>query len=129
MGKVVKLVHLLLYELPPDRSYRVVFMRRNLQEVLASQKRMLVRQGKPGAQMSDSQLKKTFEDQVNKALRWVREQPNFQVMEVVYDELVADPVGHAAKINQFLGGELDEPAMAGAVDPNLYRNRVAKSTK
>lgn len=123
-GKVVKMVHLLLYDLPSERQYRVIFMRRNLQEVLASQKRMLVRQGKSGAQMSDSQLMKAFEDQVSKVLRWVREQPNFQLMEVVYHELVADPATHAHAVNQFLDGGLDETAMAQAVDPSLYRNRA-----
>lgn len=123
-GKVVKLVHSLLYDLPAERRYRVVFMRRNAQEVLASQKRMLDRQGKRGAQMPDEQLMRTFEEQVNKVLRWAREQPHFSVLEVVYHELVADPASHARVINQFLGGGLDETAMMKAVDPGLYRNRA-----
>src|SRR5262245_3326165 len=55
-GKAVKMVHLLLYDLPQDRQYQVVFMRRDLREVLASQKRMLVRQQKAGAKLSDEQV-------------------------------------------------------------------------
>src|SRR5687767_12088310 len=73
-GKVVKMVHLLLYDLPLDRPYRVVFMRRNLDEVLASQRKMLERQGKQGAQIPEAQLRKVFEDQVKKVTTWMATQ-------------------------------------------------------
>jgi hypothetical protein len=124
-GKVVKMVHLLLYDLPPDRPYRVVFMRRNLDEVLASQRKMLERQGKQGAQISEAQLRKVFDDQVKKVTAWMGTQPNVKAIEVVYHELVDDPTSHAMRLNEFLGGSLNVGAMAGAVDPKLYRNRRA----
>jgi len=122
-GRVVKMVHLLLYDLPQDRPYRVVFMRRNLDEVLASQRKMLTRQGKAGAQLPEEQLRKVFEDQVRKVTSWLTTQPNVKSIEVTYHELIADPRGHAARLNEFLGGGLDVEAMVGAVDPALYRNR------
>jgi LPS sulfotransferase NodH len=122
-GKVVKMVHLLLFDLPPDRPYRIVFMRRNLEEVLASQRKMLERQGKKGAQIPDEQLRKVFQDQVNKVISWIATRSNMKAMEVVYHELVADPRSHAARLNEFLGGELNVDAMVNAVDPSLYRNR------
>jgi LPS sulfotransferase NodH len=122
-GKVVKMVHLLLYDLPQDRPYRVVFMRRNLDEVLASQRKMLARQGKAGAQIPEDQLRKVFEDQVQRVTSWIKSQPNMKSIEVTYHELIADPRGHAARLNDFLGGELNLDAMVAAVDPNLYRNR------
>jgi hypothetical protein len=124
-GKAVKLVHLLLYELPLHQNCRIIFMRRDLQEVLASQKRMLVRQGKQGAQLSDEQMSQAFDDQVGKVLNWVRLQPNFTLLEVHYRDLVTDPTTQARRINEFLGGGLNEPAMIAAVDPSLYRNRSA----
>src|SRR5450432_3057856 len=43
VGKAVKIIHLLLYDLPPNRNYRVIFMRRNIEEVLISQRKMLQR--------------------------------------------------------------------------------------
>lgn len=122
-GRAVKMVHLLLYDLPQDRPYRVVFMRRNLDEVLASQRKMLTRQGKAGAQLPKEQLRKIFEDQVRKVTSWLTTQPNVKSIEVTYHELIADPRGHAARLNEFLGGGLDVDAMVGAVDPALYRNR------
>ena len=122
-GRAVKMVHLLLYDLPQDRPYRVVFMRRNLDEVLASQRKMLTRQGKAGAQLPEEQLRKVFKDQVRKVTSWLTTQPNVKSIEVTYHELIADPRGHAARLNEFLGGGLDVDAMVGAVDPALYRNR------
>ena len=122
-GKVVKMVHMLLLDLPPEYTYRVVFMRRDLEEVLASQKTMLKRQGKTGAALADAQLMKIFNDQVEKVLKWTAERPNFRVLQVNYRDLISDPTSQASQINEFLGGTLDEPAMAAAVDPKLYRNR------
>jgi hypothetical protein len=123
VGKAVKMVHMLLYDLPPEYSYRVLFMRRNLEEVVASQRVMLQRQQKQGAAIPDAQLIRIFDDQVAKVLKWLDAQPNFRPIQVVYPELIADPRGNAQKISEFLGGGLDIDAMSAAVDPKLYRNR------
>ena len=40
-GRAVKLVSALLFDLPPERRYRVIFMTRDLDEVLASQRDLL----------------------------------------------------------------------------------------
>src|SRR5262249_30630691 len=40
-GKAVKMVSQLLYHLPPGETYRVLFLERDLEEVLASQEKML----------------------------------------------------------------------------------------
>ena len=122
-GRVVKLVHLLLYDLPDAHSYRVVFMRRDLSEVVRSQAVMLERRGTEGADLSADQLIKAFEGQLDKVQKWLGERPNFEVLYVNYNELVADPGPAAAAINGFLGGGLDESAMLAAVDPSLYRQR------
>jgi Sulfotransferase family len=124
-GKAVKMVHLLLLDLPTDRDYRVIFMRRRLEEVLASQRKMLTRSGKPGASVPDQVLMKTFEQQVAKVMQWLAQQPTFRTHEVWYHELIANPAPGARAINTFLGGVLDERAMCAAIDPGLYRNRSA----
>jgi hypothetical protein len=124
-GKVVKMVHLLLYDLPTDREYRVVFTRRNLQEVLASQRKMLQRQGKAGAAMNDEQLIKVFDGQLQKLFAWLPTQTHLRVLEVAYNDVMTDARPVVRRINEFLGGHLDEPAMLAAVDPSLYRNRAS----
>jgi hypothetical protein len=122
-GKAVKMVHLLLPHLPSDRLYRVIFMRRNLDQVIASQRTMLQRQGRRGADLAGEQLKALFAQQVENVLRGVRERGEMKVLEVRYEELIAEPLAGARMVAGFLGQSLDERAMAAAVDPALYRNR------
>ena len=122
-GKVVKMVYRLLYDLPPDYEYRVVFMRRNIDEVLASQKKMLERSGQENGPMDDSQMAELFTAEVEKVLQWLAIQKHFSVREANYNQLLQDPRSHVKKINRFLGGKLDAQAMVQVIDPTLYRNR------
>lgn len=122
-GKVVKMVHLLLLDLPPGNEYRVVFLRRNLDEVLSSQKKMLARSGRAGAALNDAQMKTIYAQQIDKVLGWMRTQPHIQFIEINYRDLIDHPREQAQKINAFLGGTLDESKMSSAIDPTLYRNR------
>lgn len=122
-GKVVKMVYRLLYDLPPDRDYRVVFMRRNLDEVLASQNVMLARQGKAGGQLSDEKFKGLFRAELNKVYDWLAAQPNFRVLYVDYNEVLRDARPAVAAIDAFFGGGMDTAAMLEVVEPSLYRQR------
>ncbi len=129
-GKAVKIIHLLLPELAAAdaglrEEYRVVMMRRPVEEVVASQRAMLARQGKPAAAVPDAQLGKLFIDQLERVERLLAGRPEFQVCTVQYPMLVADPAAELARVNAFLGGGLDEAAMARAVDPTLYREKRA----
>ena len=101
----------------------MLMMRRPIGEIVASQRTMLARQGKAGAAVPDAQLEKLFLDQLTRVERWLENRPGFRVLTVHYPELVAEPARVAAAVNAFLGGALDEPAMARAVDPALYRER------
>jgi hypothetical protein len=123
-GKAVKMISQLVYDLPASERYRVVLMQRDLDEILSSQEKMLARLGRPI--MPREKLKSAFENQIARFDEWIGRQPNMAVLRVGYAALVADPAGEAAKVNQFLGGTLDTHAMAAAVDPALYRNRMGK---
>lgn len=123
-GKVVKVISALLEYLPPDYQYKVVFMRRNMDEILASQKKMLERRGEPTDRVSDEDLTRLFAKHLQKVETWMRAQPNFAVFYADYNDMLANPEPFVRQINQFLGGGLDEAKMATVVDPNLYRNRA-----
>jgi LPS sulfotransferase NodH len=123
-GRVVKMVHVLLYDLPRDRSYRVLFMRRDLREVVRSQAVMLERRGTDGANLTDEQLVSAYESQLAKIESWLADQPGFEVLYVSYNDLMADPARAAAEVNRFLGGSLNEEQMLSHVDPDLYRQRA-----
>jgi hypothetical protein len=122
-GKAVKMVYLLLLDLPPDVEYRVLFMRRNIDEVLASQAAMLRRLGK-SAPLDDARMAALFHDGLAKFDAWVKDRPNFHLLDVSYNALVTDAAPIAAEVDQFLGGGLDVDAMTRVVDPSLYRNRA-----
>ena len=122
-GKAVKMVYLLVYDLPPGIEYRVLVMHRNIDEVLTSQRVMLERLGKTST-IADEKMAALFRNHLVKFAAWVKERPNIQVMDVNYNEMVADPAPIAAEIDRFLGGGLDIEAMARAVEPSLYRNRA-----
>ena len=123
-GKAVKMVYKLLYDLPPDRPYSVIFMQRALKEVVASQTRMLARLGQAPAGPSDEHtLVGTFAAEVAGVRAWLRERSCFRVLCVNYNGLVDAPAVPLNAVNAFLGGHLDEAAMCRVIDPNLYRQR------
>jgi hypothetical protein len=126
-GKVVKLVYTLLYDLPADCAYRVVFMHRHLDEVLASQRVMLDRRGEKGATVSPDRLRRIFEGQLEKVRAWLARQPHFEVIHVDYHHVINDPESQARRIADFLGGKLDLALMAAAVDGSLYRQHSRRS--
>jgi hypothetical protein len=126
-GKAVKLVHLLLPDLPPVHAYRVVFLQRDLGEVLASQYAMLRRQGRPEPDLAPMRLAELLSSQLRRVREWVAARTNFTSIDIDYASVIADAGSQARRLNQFLGGGWDEPRMAAAVDPSLYRQRLAAS--
>lgn len=124
-GKVVKMVHLLLLDLPMDRPYDIVFMRREPHEVVKSQGVMLSRSGKAGAALSPDQLIAIYQQQIDRVLAFLRPYPAARVLEVNYNQLIREPAQTAQTLASFLARDMNIPAMAAAVDPTLYRNRAA----
>lgn len=124
-GKAVKLVSQILYDLPTTERYRVIFMERDLDEMLVSQEKMLERLGRPAAPREP--MKQAFLGHLEKLRAWLPHQTHLTVLDVRYNELMADPEAQARRISEFLGGRADADAMAAAVDPTLYRNRKPSS--
>jgi hypothetical protein len=124
-GRAVKLIAELLLSLPEGGPYKVIFMRRRLDEVLASQKKMLERRGEPVTTGGDDEaLKSTFVGHLEEVESFLRRRGDIETLFVSYNRLIEDPERQAARVAGFLGGELDVRAMAAAVDPDLYRNRT-----
>jgi len=123
-GKVVKMVYRLLYDLPTGHNYRVVFMLRDLSEVLASQGVMLERHGKADDSVDDEQIKQIYRRQLDDVRKWLADQPNFSVLYVDYHQVLNDSKQVAGDLNAFLGGDLDVQAMVAVPDAQLYRQRV-----
>jgi hypothetical protein len=127
-GKVVKVIHMLVPELPDDRPYRVVFLDRDVREVVKSQTTMLARSGKSGGGLPPDRLAAIYAQQLAQVHAWLAARPNFAVLSVRHADLIADARGQAARIAKFVvqptAPELDIDAMTAAVDPSLHRNRT-----
>ena len=122
-GKVVKIVTGLITFLPPEYKYKVIFMKRDLNEVLSSQKKMLGRLGKEDDNIPDDKMSKVYEEHLKQVKGWLVRQPNIEMLYVNYNTMVADPTESLQKVNEFLGGNMDVKVMAGVVDKELYRER------
>ncbi len=121
-GRAVKIISALLKYLPPGFEYRILFMNRRIDEVLASQRAMLERRGRP-AEGDDERMRTLFERHLADVRARLAGRRDTCVLEVEYSATIADPSATSARVNAFLGGGLDEAAMAAAVDPALYRHR------
>lgn len=121
-GKVIKVISNLLTDLPPENRYRVIFVRRNLDEIIASQNKMLERRQESLAQ-DDRRTRELFEAHLARISNWIRCQPNFEVVEIAYSEIIASPGEAAERIRRFIDRDLDVEQMSKVVDPALYRNR------
>ena len=120
-GKVFKMVSQLLYDLPAGERYLVVFMERDVDEMLASQEKMLARLGREAAPRDE--ISRAYGLHLDKLDTWLGQQDHIQVLRISYNDLVEFPARKATEVNTFLGGNLDEKEMVRAVEPSLYRNR------
>ena len=123
-GKAVKMVSALLYHLPGDKNYKVIFMRREMKEVLASQRKMLQRLDREGADVSEEEMKEKYEKHLLKLEGRLARQANIDVVYVSYNEVINHPEENARMVNNFLEGRLNIVEMTKVVDQSLYRQRI-----
>jgi hypothetical protein len=121
-GKAVKMVYRLLYDLPPKFTYRVLFMQRKLDEVLVSQKTMLVRHGNYD-NVDEREMMSLFSKEIAQCKQWIQRQTNFFLLEVDYNRLILEPKPIVSDIVDFLGREFDHDAMCKVIDKDLYHIR------
>lgn len=122
-GQALKVISFLLNQLPAGQQYQVLFMRRALPEVLASQRQMLKRRGTEAQGGDDARMQQLFERHLDQVTTWLREQPHMSVLFVDYARAVEAPAALAHEVAGFLGRPLNEGAMTTAVEQQLYRQR------
>jgi hypothetical protein len=126
-GKAFKMVSQLLYELPPGEAYRIIFMERDLDEMLQSQEKLLERLGRAGAPRDG--IKRCYIMHLDRLHRWLGEQRHMDVLRVSYNDLVERPEEQAERVSEFLDGRANVEKMVWSVDPSLYRNRKTAGTQ
>ena len=124
-GKIVKIISALLEHLPAKHRYKVLFMDREIKEILASQQKMLYRRGE-AARSSDADMEAQFREHLRLTKYWLARQPNMEVLYVDYNKLVEDPDQYGQSIADFIGVHVDVSRMLSVPNERLYRNRVPK---
>ncbi len=116
-GKAVKIVSPLLPYLPLDYRYQVIFMVRDVAEIVASQTQMMY----PHKPSDNAQSE--YQQHLDKIKQWLAIQPQIAVIDIQHRQAIEQPLSVAHTIAQFLGKPLDIEAMGAVIEPNLYRNR------
>ncbi len=120
-GKAFKIISQLLYDLPPTEEYRIIFMERDLDEMLVSQEKMLKRLGRNAVPREE--MKRSYSLHLHKLREWLPRQRHMKVLYVSYNDLVEDPAKQVERVSEFLDGRANAGRMTETVDATLYRNR------
>lgn len=124
-GKTVKVISELLLHLPAGHRYDVIFMVREMEEVLASQRKMLTNRQVENSVADDAAMTALYQQHLREVNHWLDHHAGAYTLKINYNRLLKDPRAMAARINEFLGGALDVERMVEVVNPALYRQRKA----
>ena len=122
-GKIVKVISALLEHLPGEHHYKILFMERQIAEILASQQKMLARRNET-SRVSDAEMEAQFREHLKAIKYWLARQPNMEVLYVDYNRMMADPDAYCQKIADFISLPLDVAKMRSVPNERLYRNRA-----
>lgn len=123
-GKAVKVISALLEYLPPDYQYQVIFMERNLHEILASQRRMLVRTGKEQQHpVADETIQQSYQNHLSEVKSWLADKDWIDTLYVSYNQILQQPLEEFNRVAKFLEDRVNPRAMAKVVEPSLYREK------
>ena len=125
-GKTIKIVSPILYHLNFDSgyTYKIIFMLRDLDEILASQKKMAKRLNTDEEKIRDNILKNEYSSHLEEIENWMEQQENIDLLPVQYTDVLENPLSVAEGIHDFLGTGLDIQKMASVVDSSLYRQKA-----
>lgn len=122
--KAVKVIVQLLFFLPPDHEYRVLFMERPMEEILQSQEKMRQHLGNAVHGSNPDILSRAFQIQLERARVFLSNRQQFQVATFHYHNILKNPEMEANRINGFLGNRLNVSGLSSAVDQSLWHIRV-----
>ncbi len=124
-GRAVKVISQFLLGLPVSGaySYDVVFMSRNVDQVMASQRRMMQRRGTYRPELLDERTPSRFAAHCELVIGWLNDHPCFNWVAIDYGEALLDPMSVAVRVNRLLGGGLDVAAMVRVPTANLSHHR------
>jgi hypothetical protein len=124
-GRVVKVISALLEHLPKEYKYKVIFMEREIKEILASQRKMLERRNEK-SEIDDAEMQAQFEEHLRVVKYWLARQSNMDVLYVSYGQMVSNPSDYGKSIADFVSLPIDVEKMCVVPSERLYRNRATE---
>jgi hypothetical protein len=118
-NKTVKVVAPLLKFLDPKFRYKVIFMNRDLTEVVKSQQKMV---GK-NSDILPVKLFESYNKHLNQVEIWKDNEPGVELIYVDYKEVLFNTDQVLDKVTSFIGVDLDKSEMIKSIDKTLYRNK------
>ncbi len=122
-GKAVKVISHLLFHLPPKYNYKIILMIRDLKEVINSQNKMLLKDGKHTTSLQSSKLETLFIQNLIKVESWNSNNYNVEIIKVDYHDVINNAQTTAKEVSTFLSLPLNEEKMTNVVDKKLYRSK------
>lgn len=118
-NKGIKIVAPLLKYLDDQYRYKIIFMKRDLNEIIQSQQKMI---GK-NEDVFPLKLYNQFQKLIANVQVWNSKHPGVEILYVDYKQLLNNPKPLLDKIEKFIGIPLEKDKMESCIDKSLYRNR------
>jgi len=117
--KVVKVVAPLIFHLPNRFNYKVIFMERNLKEIISSQQKMRAKSKTARTLPYSTALETAFKTYLKQVDLWLQSNSNVSLLRISYHQTLENPMKTATKVADFLPHPLNLDAMVGMVMPKL----------
>ena len=120
----IKIISFQLPRLPDGFQCNVLHLMRPLEEILASQEKMVRRNGLHDT-TSNSDLLPLYERHRAQISAWMDAKSAIRHQILQYHDVINTPHRAARAIADFLSRDLDIDSMVSVVDPKLYRHRLS----
>ena len=122
-GRSIKMVSQLLLKIPKENTYKIIFMKRDLKEVIMSQKKMLINRKKKLPLVNDDTLEKFYLNHLNKITSFIDQSSNIDVRYIYFNKLMKSPLSELRKLQNDFINNINMDNMIKMIDTSLYRNR------
>ena len=102
----------------PESQYKIIYMMRNMDEVLKSMQKM-------GADINEEKDRTLFNKLNRASFELMRSRDDMEYIDVNYRDLIGDPRREMTGVGRFIGETFDVDTAVKAVEPGLYRNKAS----
>lgn len=122
-GKAVKIISHLLFYLPQRYHYKIIFMERDLNEIIQSQHKMLVRLKKIAEDTYPANIEISFKKNLERTKIWHYNSPNVEMLYINHHDLISNPEQEISKLFEFLNVNSNIQDASKVIDKQLYREK------